>query len=51
LRNYGFRFGVYDIGKGKVRIQMNGVSQLKEWYEIIGFNNPKHKLKAEKFLK
>ena len=45
-----FRFGSYDIGKGKKRIQMNGKTQLKKWQREIGFSNNKHLEKAEKVL-
>ena len=47
---YGFRFGVYNIGKGKVRVQMNGKRQLEKWLAEIGFSNLKHLTKAEYFL-
>ncbi len=42
LERRKFRFGVYSIGKGKVRIQLNGISQLRKWIKEIGFKNPKH---------
>ncbi|MDY6770052.1 MAG: hypothetical protein SVU88_03695, partial [Candidatus Nanohaloarchaea archaeon] len=47
LNRQEFRFGAYDIGKGKTRIQMNGESQLQRWVEEIGFKNPKHREKAD----
>lgn len=49
LNRLGFNFGVYQIGKGKVRIQMNGKKQLSKWVKEIGFSNTKHVLKANKF--
>ncbi|MCD4666923.1 hypothetical protein K8R47_03890 [archaeon] len=51
ISKYKFRFGVYDIGKGKVRIQLNGKEQLKKWFNLVGFSNSKHMIKAKKFLK
>ncbi len=39
LGMYGFKFRVYDIGKGKMRIQMNGKKQLEKWNKEIGFSN------------
>ena len=42
LGDLGFNFGVYRIGKGKVRIQMNGKKELLKWIQNIGFRNPKH---------
>jgi len=50
LKMYGFTFGVYDIGRGKVRIQMNGLRPLQKWTDIVGFSNEKHGAKAESFL-
>jgi hypothetical protein len=32
LEEEKFNFGKYDIGKGKVRIQMNGKTQLRSGY-------------------
>ena len=38
---YGFNYGVYEIGRGEVRIQMNGKIQLEKWRNEIGFSNNK----------
>lgn len=51
LKNQGFKFGAYKIGKGKVRIQLNGVAELKKWNNIIGFSNKRNFKKANLFLK
>jgi len=40
LDGYGFKFGVYDIEKCNIRIQMNGYSQLFKWLKLIGIKNP-----------
>jgi hypothetical protein len=51
LNRLNFRFGVYEIGRGKVRIQLNGIKQLKKkWVELVGFSNPKYQNKAEHVL-
>jgi len=42
LKKYNFRFGAYQIGRGKVRIQINGIRQLKKWSNLVGFSNRKH---------
>ena len=39
LQRYGFNFGVYQIGKGKVRVQLNGKKQVYRWSNLIGSNN------------
>jgi len=49
LKKYNFRFGVYQIGKGQVRIQMNGRNQLEKWMSIINFSNQKHMNKYKKY--
>ncbi len=49
LKKQKFRFGVYHIGKGKIRIQLNGVRQLSKWVAEIGFRNQKHLTKLQKF--
>ncbi|MFC1647953.1 LAGLIDADG family homing endonuclease [Nanoarchaeota archaeon] len=46
LDSYGFKYGVHDIGRGKVRVQMNGKEQLRKWLDTIGFSNPKHLKRA-----
>lgn len=51
LQRYEFNFGAYAIGKGKVRIQLNGKKELEKWNKIIGFSNPKHQHKCDSFLK
>ncbi len=42
LTNLGFKFGVYQIGKGEIRIQINGKKELFRWISKIWFSNPKH---------
>ncbi|MBN1274857.1 hypothetical protein JXA12_01005 [Candidatus Woesearchaeota archaeon] len=46
---HGFHYGVYDIGKGKVRVQMNGFSALKRWNEEIGFSNSYYQERCDSF--
>lgn len=48
LERNGFRFGVYNVGSGEIRIQLNGKKQLKQWIDKIGFSNPKHYSKVNK---
>ena len=50
LKRHNFHFGIYQIGKGKVRIQLNGKEQLKTWNKEIGFSTDRHSEKAKKFL-
>jgi hypothetical protein len=50
LTKYNFRFGVYQIGKGKVRIQLNGKKELAKWIKLIGFSNQKNIGKIKRFI-
>lgn len=50
LKKYDFRFGAYKIGKGKIRIQLNGIRELRKWFELIGFSNKKNIERAKQFL-
>ena len=47
---YGFHYGAYAIGKGKLRVQMNGVAALKKWNEEIGFSNEYYQKRCDSFL-
>jgi hypothetical protein len=51
LKTHNFKFGVYSIGRGEVRIQLNGKKQLKKWLESVGFSNIKHGNKIKRFFK
>nr|MBI4157094.1 hypothetical protein [Candidatus Woesearchaeota archaeon] len=50
LNEYNLNYNYYNIGKGKIRIQMNGKKALKIWTSKIGFSNSKHIEKASYFL-
>tara|TARA_Y100000294_G_scaffold146542_1_gene142137 strand:- start:2731 stop:3339 length:609 start_codon:yes stop_codon:yes gene_type:complete len=50
LNKYDFKFGIYQIGRGKVRIQLNGKNQLKKWIKLIYFSNQKHMDKIKRFI-
>ncbi|MFH1400928.1 MAG: LAGLIDADG family homing endonuclease [Nanoarchaeota archaeon] len=50
LAELGFRFGVYAIGDGKVRVQLNGERSLQQWVDTIGFNNQRHLDKVPLFV-
>ena len=50
LKKYNFNFGIYQIGRGKIRIQMNGKRQLEKWIKLVGFSNQKHSNKIKRFI-
>ncbi len=47
LKRNNFHFGAYEIGKGKVRVQLNGKIQLNKWVKKVGFSNSKHIKKSK----
>jgi len=51
LKRRGFRFQLSDIGKGKIRIRLNGKKQTEKWIKEVGSSNPKHISKYLKYKK
>lgn len=51
LSNNGFRPQVNRLEKGKVRVVLAGMGNLKRWNETIGFSNPRNQKMADSFLK
>ncbi len=47
----GFKPRIHAIGKGKVRVVLAGLGNLKKWMKVVGFSNPKNIRRAESFLK
>ena len=47
---FGFRYKAYAIGKGKVRVQMNGLASLKKWNDQIGFSNEYYQQRCDSFF-
>lgn len=50
LRLYGFNPQISLLDRGKVRVTLAGVKNLKNWSSIIGFSNPRNSKIAEFFL-
>jgi len=48
LEEKGYNFGAYDRRNGKIRVQMNGKSQLNKWQNEVEFNNERYLSKLEK---
>lgn len=46
----GFNCNIYKLNKEKVRLQINGVKELKRWKRLVGSNNPKHIKRMGLFL-
>jgi len=50
LKKYNFRYGAYNLDKGKIRVQINGKTQLAKWKNLIGSNNQKNISRINSFL-
>ncbi len=52
LRRNGFRFilSPNDHRARQIRIQLNGLDELRRWMHLVGFSNEKHQNKATKYL-
>ncbi|MEK6818937.1 MAG: LAGLIDADG family homing endonuclease [Nanoarchaeota archaeon] len=46
----GFNYKVQNLDKGKIRIRINGVKELKKWFEIVGSSNQDYINRANQFL-
>ena len=51
LRRNNFRFESYKIENENIRIQLNGVKELKKWHNLIGFSNSKNIERCNNFLR
>lgn len=50
LDMYNFKYGWQEIGKGKVRVQMNGLAALAKWKKNIGFSNKYYSDRYQKIV-
>ena len=50
LRFHGFEPKIYSIEKGKIRVVLHGVKNLRKWCEIIGFSNERNIKIASRFI-
>ncbi|MBI2084062.1 MAG: hypothetical protein HYT70_00375 [Candidatus Aenigmarchaeota archaeon] len=39
MKRTGIKFGAYNIGRGKIRIQINGIKEIDKWMDQIGICN------------
>lgn len=50
LNRLNFKYRIQNLDKGKIRIRISGIKELKKWFELIGSSNIVHIEKANKFL-
>ena len=51
LKNNGFKPQVNRLEKGKVRVVLAGMGNLRKWVDSIGFSNSRNLIVADSFLK
>ena len=50
LERNNFRFGAYVIDNDNIRVQLNGLKELKKWNELVGFSNSKNSERYRKMV-
>ncbi len=50
LENLGFNYKIQNHERGKIRIRISGIKELKKWFEIIGSSNQYYIQRAKRFL-
>lgn len=50
IEHLGFIHKVQNLERGKIRIRISGVKELKKWFEIIGSSNSLYIKRAKRFL-
>jgi len=50
VNNLGFKHKIQNLDKGKIRIRISGVKELKKWFEIVGSSNQEYIKRANIFL-
>ena len=50
LDDYGFKYRIQHLERGKTRVRISGKTQLKKWFDVIGSSNPIHVEKAKMFI-
>ena len=51
IKKLGFKANFYNIGKEKIRVQINGKKQLNKWMKEIGLSNKRHLVKIKELEK
>ena len=50
VKELGFNYKIQELDKGKIRIRISGVKELKKWFEIVGSSNQNYIDRAKPFL-
>ncbi len=51
LDEFEFVYRIQNLERGKTRVRISGMNQLKRWFDLIGSSNSVHMEKAKKLLK
>lgn len=50
LNEFGFKYKIQRLERGKTRIRISGKRELKKWFDLVGSSNPVHVEKSRRFL-
>ena len=50
LDQFDFNYKIQNLDKGKIRIRISGVRELRKWFDLIGSSNQNHIDRANQFL-
>ena len=50
LNKLDFNYKVQKLEKGKIKIRISGIKELKKWFDIVGSSNRSHIQRANQFL-
>lgn len=50
LEEQGFNYKIQELERGKTKVRISGVKELKRWFDLIGSSNPIHLEKSRRFL-
>lgn len=50
VSSLGFKYKIQNLDKGKIRIRISGVKELRKWFNLIGSSNELHIKKTKQFL-
>lgn len=50
LEEFGFRYKIQNLDRGKTSIRISGKTELKKWFQLVGSSNPVHIDRCERFI-
>lgn len=50
LKEFNFKFTIQNLEKGKIRIRISGIKELRKWFKLVGSSNKIHIEKVKRFI-